>query len=446
MKPMCAWPLRARWAALAVAVALGAGATLAIVPIESVFHSSDSSHYLQIAAGRTDEVMQPFASRQLGALVAAWLARLLHGDLHAGFLVQAAVSLLFALGVTCWLALRTSAPRWLLLALVLTPCWTMFVQYLVLPDLWYAGLMAGLLLLLAREQYLAAALMMFPLMLSRESTSLTLLCFLLAAWGHLAAQQRWRVVVTAVVSAAAGSLIVGRLAAGSRPNVEHLPEAVYIFAKLPWNFLRNVVGVLPWSDANPELCTVPVWSTPFHWGPVHALGICGFSVLQQLITVQVTLTHFGLLPLLLGFLWWRHRRWQGRSVLLRFALLYGGASLLLAPLLGAGFMHLMQYAWPLFLVALPQLLDEFPMPPLSAGRAAASVGFFALHLAACGVSYWPVFLPMIWVGLTLWVAGFLLLKLWFGGASNPLAPTPDSPLSEGPAGTGIHSANVVKSA
>ena len=73
--------------ALAVAMLLGVGAVLAIVPWAGVFHAPDSSHYLQLAAGRTD-VMQPFVSRQLGARVAAGLGLLLGGDLHAGFLVR----------------------------------------------------------------------------------------------------------------------------------------------------------------------------------------------------------------------------------------------------------------------------------------------------------------------------------------------------------------------
>jgi hypothetical protein len=417
--PMCAWNSRQRWVALVVAVLLGAGTTLAIVHMPSVFHAPDSSHYLKIAEGLTDTVMQPFASRQLGARAAALLARLIHADVRQGFLLEAALSLVFAMGVTCWLALRTSAPRWLLLALMLVPSWTLLVQYLVLPDLWYAALLAALMLLLANERWLAAALMMFPLMLSRESTSLTLLCFLIAAWPRLEAWRRWWVLATAILSAVAGSVVVSRLAVGSQPNGEHLPQAIYLFAKLPWNFLRNVVGVLPWSDGNSQLCTVPVWSMPVHLpfhSSVHAVGVCGFSLIQQGLAIEGTLTNFGLLPLLVAFLWWRHRKVQGRSVLLRFALLYGGVSYLLAPVLGAGFAHLMQYAWPLFLIALPQLFDEFPTQNLSPRQKVAGLGFFALHLAAGAISFLPWFLLMISAGLVLWIAGYLLLRRWFGPA------------------------------
>jgi hypothetical protein len=338
------------------------------------------------------------------------------------------LALVFTMGATCWLAVRTAAPRWLLLALMLVPSWPRLVEYLVLPDLWYAALLAGLLLLLARERYLWAALLMLPLMLSRESTSLTLICFVGACWSRWVPARRWLYAVTASVCAAVGSVVVGRLAAGSQPNVEHLPQAIYLFAKLPWNFLRNVAGVLPWSDANPELCTVPVWSMPIHFGPVHALGVCGFSFGQQLNAVEGTLTNYGVLPLLVGGLWWRHRSRDGRSVLLRFALLYGGVGYLLTPLLGAGFVHLMQYAWPLFLVALPQLFDEFATGG-SIGRRWAGVGVFGVHLALPAILLWPGLYVRLAMGVALWAAGYLLLRRWLPaagqGATERVAKSPN---------------------
>jgi hypothetical protein len=425
--PLRSLPPWARWLALAVAVLIGVGWTLVQVRLPTVFHSPDSSHYLKIAAGHTELVEQPFASRQLGPRVAAGLGRLLGGDLHRGFLLQGFLSLAFAMGVTCWLALRSAAPRWMLPAIQLVPSWAVLVQYLVLPDLWYAALLAGLLVMLEREWYVAAAVWMLPLMLSRESTSLTLVCFLVAAWPGLKAPGlkagRWVVAAVAIVAALVGSVVVAKLAVGSRPNVEHLPQTVYMFAKLPWNFLRNVVGVMPWSDANPELCKVPVWSFPFHLGPVHALGVCGFSFMQQLLALEGTLTNFGLLPLLTVVVWWRtgglrSRRGQRRSALLRFALLYGGVSFVLAPLLGAGFVHLMQYAWPLFLVGLPGLFYELPPRAMTAGRGWASVGFFALSLGVPAIERWPDFGQRLGMGLAVWVAGYWLLRAWLDGGAE----------------------------
>ncbi len=423
-QPMRGWSARARWMAIAAAVLLGLASVLVQVPLGTVFHSPDSSHYLKIASGHTDQVMQPFASRQLGALTAAWLGRVLGIGVLGGFLVQAALSLTLALGVTCWLAACTEAPRWLLVALVLVPSWPVLAQYLVLPDLWYAALLSLLLVLLAKEQYLGAALMMLPLMLSRESTSLTLVCFLGAGWVRWQQRKRWVYAGTAVGCAAVASVVVERLAAGSQMNKEHLPQAIYLVAKVPWNFVRNVIGIMPWSNVNTDLCKVPVWSMPVHLGSIHALGTCGFSVYQQLIAVEGTLTNFGLLPLLVAVLWWRHRRWVGRgqsparSVLLRFALLYGGVCYVLAPVLGAGFVHLMQYAWPLFLVAVPLLLQEFPLAGLSVEmsveRRAAQIGFLALHLGVQTVLLLPWFGLRLTFALVIWGAGYVCLRRWLG--------------------------------
>jgi hypothetical protein len=439
MLPMRAWSLRARWIALACGVLLGAALAVSIASHEQpFFHIADSSQYLRLANGNLQGVMQPFASRPLGAMLARAFAELLHLSIHGGFFVEAAISLLVLLAVVCWLMLGTAAPRWMLVAVVAVPTWVTLVQNLVFPDLFYAALLALMLLLLARGHLFAAALMMFPLMLTRESTSLTLLCFLLAAWSSL----RWRDRIAAVLAAVAGTVVVSRLAAGAQPNVEHLPEAIYMLAKIPWNFLRNVLGVLPWSDANTELCKVPVWSFPFHFGPVHALGVCGVSFHQQLVAIDVTLGNFGLLPMLLVWLWWRGRRGPTRSLLLRFTLLYGAVSFLLAPVIGAGFLHLVGYAWPLFLVALPQLFAPFQMSFGANRRAAAAVGFFGVHLAVCGAAFWTAFLPGIGVKLALWAVGFLLLRAWSPETENG----PILPPSKRPKPAQIHSSSMVKSA
>jgi len=440
VQPLRAWPPSVRRWAAACAVLLGAALAASVaVHLQPFFRIADSSHYLRLATGDVSGVMQPFASRPLGVLVARALAALLHTSIYVGFYAEAALSLLVVLCVVCWLMLDTPAPRWMLAAVVVVPTWTTLVQNLVFPDLFYAALLAVMLALLARQHPFAAALMMFPLMLTRESTSLTLLCFLLAAWSSL----RWRDRIAAVLGAVAGSVVVSRLSAAAQPNVEHLPEALYMLAKVPWNFLRNVLGVLPWSDANRELCTVPVWSFPVHLGPVHALGVCGVSFHQQLVALEVILGNFGLLPLLVAWLWVRGRRQPHtqRGAWLRFTLLYGAVSFLLAPVLGAGFLHLVGYAWPLFLVALPWLFAPFDAAPGTDRRSWAALGFFAVHLAVCGVSYWNAFLPGIGLELSLWAVGFLLLRVW----SPEAAIDPDLPSASTRAEPQIHSPSMVKS-
>ena len=384
---------------------------------ESVFVAGDARFYLGIVTGDYSQVMQPFASRQLGALVVAALAHAMHWTVERAFIEEGVLSLIVMLVAIYYVALHTRAPRWLLLAIALVPFWGSLLENLVLPDLWYSALLALVLLLLAGEHMLGASLMMFPLMLSRESTSLTLICFLIACWGWM----RWRDRIVAVVSAIAGSVLVSHLAARAQPNFEHLPASIYMLAKVPWNFMRNVLGIIPWSNVNTEFCVVPAWTTQVHLGRLHAIGICGVSLAAWVKISQSVLCDFGLLPLLAAVFWWRCRKIAIRNALLRFTLLYGGISLLLAPMLGTWFDRLLGYAWPLFFVALPLLFDRFEETSPKGSRALAAAGLFGVHLALFLVAYRWMGTELICIDAALWVIGFLLLRHWLGEGYKPLA-------------------------
>jgi hypothetical protein len=387
---------------------------------ESVFIAGDARFYLGIATGNYSQVMQPFASRQLGALVVAALARVMHWTVERSFIEQGILSLIVMLVAIYYIVLDTKAPRWLLLAIAVTPFWGPLLENLVLPDLWYSALLALVLLMLAGEHMLGASLMMFPLMLSRESTSLTLICFLIACWGWM----QWRDRIVAVVSAIIGSVLVSHLAARAQPNFEHLPASIYMLAKVPWNFMRNVLGMVPWSNVNTEFCTVPAWTMQVHLGRLHAVGICGFSLAGWVEMFQSILNDFGLLPLLVAVFWWRCRKMAIKNVLLRFTLLYGSISLLLAPVLGTWFARLLGYAWPLFFVALPLLFDQLEETSPKGSRAFASAGLFGLHLGLFFVAYRSMGLHRISIDGVLWVIGFLLLRHWMGEGYKPLVEAP----------------------
>ncbi len=375
---------------------------------ESVFVDGDARFYLGIATGDYRQVMQPFASRQLGALVVAGLMHLLHCTVETGFLLEGTASLVVMLVAIYYLAIRVAAPVWILFAIAFVPFWSVLAQGMVLPDLWYSALLTVMLLMLEDEHMLAASLMMFPLMLSRESTSLTLVCFLLAAWKRL----RWTDRVAALISALAASALVKHLADRAQSNVEHLPQPVYMLAKLPWNFLNNVLGLSPWSNVNTQFCSVPRWTMHLHFGPVHAVGICGFSPLGWIKISEAALSEFGLLPLLLGFLWWRTRKLDTSSVLLRFTLLYGAASLLLAPVLGTWIARLIGYSWPIFFVALPLLFDRLPRLTRKLSQEFAALAFFSLHVLIFSVAGRWFWITQFVVNLSLWSIGFFLLRYW----------------------------------
>jgi len=372
-----------------------------------VFVVPDSTFYMRMAGGGTGLVMQPFASRQLGALFVGAVAHLFHLTVEQSFLVETLLSFAAILSVVYGLMLQTAAPRWMLIAIALVPFWAGQMQYLVLPDMFYSALLAVLLLLLAQRRMMLAALMMLPLMLARESTSLTLLCFLAAAWSTL----RWRERVVAALASVVGSVAVAHLTQGSAPNVEQIPQALYILAKVPWNFLRNIAGVLPWSNVNSELCTVPRWSVPVHFHALQAVGVCGVSHVGQKFVLHAALTEFGLLPLMAAFFWWKQRHSGTRSPLLRFTLLYGAASFVLAPLLGNWVAHLAGYGWPLFFVALPMLMAESDR---SVQQVYAGAGVLAMHLAVCALSHLELvpgaWLSEVYAELALWAFGLALLR------------------------------------
>jgi len=95
----------------------------------------------------------------------------------------------------------------------------------------------------------------------------------------------------------------------------------------------------------------------------------------------------------------------------------------MAPLLGVWMSRLFGYGWPFCLVALPMLFDDVrtrDAAVLKSKRSVAVLGLLALHLAACQIAFeaaaveWSVLL----VGL--YIAGYALLRWWFG------PPVPDA--------------------
>ncbi len=410
----------------------------AIAARESVFVTADARFYLGIARGDYSQVMQPFALRQLGAIFAAVLGHLLHASVEEGFVLEGMLSLVTLLMVIYSVLLRSSAPGWLLAAIAFLPFWPMLMKEMVLPDLWYSALLALLLLLLKNEKMLAASLMMFPLMLSRESTSLTLVCLLAAGWQWLRWRDRW----VAAISALAGAIVVKHLALHAQPNLEHLPETIYMLAKVPWNFSNNVLGLVPWSNVNQSFCSVPIWKLPVQFGPVQAIGICGFSSLGWMKITSTMLNEFGLLPLLMAFLWWQRRKTRESvaqsNLLLRFTLFYGVASLALAPVLGTWISRLVGYAWPMYLVALPLQFRPVSRSVLLSKRALAGTGFFCLHLIAVWFSIYQAirwtWTIQVTVEFGLWTVGYFLLRFWLGAGK-------EEPGSGDGVGAGIPPAN-----
>jgi hypothetical protein len=414
--PLNAWPQRTQRLAATFATAICAALSIyRTISMQGYFHQPDVDYYLYIARGQSALAREPFVARQMGPLLVAGVARLLHTTVEHAFIALGVLYLLIMLATVFRLIASTAAPRWMFFAVLLVPYCALLFEALAFPDLLYAALIAILLLLLARERCTAAALMMFPMMFARESTWLTLVCLLVAGWGSL----RWKHRLTAIGSALAGALLVHQLTLHHQPNEEHLPQLVYLAAKVPWNFMRNILAIAPWSNVNSDLCTLPAWQMPLHFGRVSAIGVCRFDTSAPLTMVLEILGAFGLLPMLIAFLWWRSRRSLARPLLTRFVLVYGVASVLLAPVLGIWFIHLFGYAWPFFLLGPALLLHELGSLSGNPSRTAAGIAFFAVHVVICLEYFSPLPTPKLWIEMALWCLAALLLRHWAGPATKP---------------------------
>ena len=380
----------------------------------SSFELPDTTYYLHLAAGDVRHTMLPFASRQLGPLLVRSLVHLLPLSIHAGFVLEGLIALPIFLGITTVLLVRSGSPQILIPMAAGMLFWAQQFNGLVLPDLVYAALLSIFLWLLQKQSFLAAALMMFPLAISRESTVLTLVCFLLAGWRHVRRTEMF----VAAGSTAAGLIVVKHLAAGALPNKEHISPLFYMAAKMPWNFLRNVLGLIPWANVYPA-CEAPKWTVALHLGALHAVGFCGVDGGVPLELISDALASFGLLPLLLL----KVRRSEPEpesgkpdSMLLRFSLVYGGVSFLLAPLLGESFIRLFAYSWPLFLVALPRLLGRRG-GAFSSSQAA--LAFLVLHLLLSWAELRLYRGGLLAFALVIYLLGWLLLRQTWCPEAHP---------------------------
>lgn len=399
---------------LTVAGFVGAALPIAVAAalwMGHIFDQADTEHYLDLAAGRP--TLLPFASRQLGPLLARGLVGLTHFSVEQAFFVEGTLALLFFVGTVAFMLVRSRSPQWMAPALAGMFFWTLEYNGLVLPDLFYAALLCAFLLLLRKRWLLAAGLMMFPLAVARESTLLTLVCLLAAGWRRL----RWHEAATAVVATGAGIELAKHLAANALPNTEGISPTLYLFAKMPWNLLKNFFGIDPWANVY-RSCEVPRWQMPLHLGPLTAIGVCRFGWRYPVWLLFEAMAVFGLLPLLLVKL----RRVQlpstdGREqVMLRFCVLYGVISFLMAGLLGEAFGRLFGYSWPLFLVALPVLLGASGANFVSAR---AAVAFLVLHLSLTWLNI-QLHQPLLVIpALVLYGLGWWLLEVsWREGRAE----------------------------
>jgi hypothetical protein len=356
------------------------------------YYQPDADFYRALGLGQLSTVASPFSGRVLGPFLAAWLGRVTGVGLNQGFLLAGLASLAIVLACAAKLLRLQEAQAALFAAIFLMPFWADLFAHYYLPDLLHAAILAALLLALATGQTTLAMLLLFPAYVARESTLLVALCLVVAAWRRLPLRD----LVVGSMATVGGALVNRHFVRMGAPNAQGLSGGPYMAGKFVWSFARNILGVSPWTNTVPY-CK-PFWTMALpagtHMGGIHLVGMCGASIWGPSRSLLAWFGIFGVGPAialalfrpftsaaaLSGASWLygapsvsergpiapdrvfkdrvlkgrvlKDRVLRGRVVAYRFSILYGGVSLLLAPLLGASTDRLVQYAWPIFFVAL----------------------------------------------------------------------------------------------
>ena len=150
----------------------------------------------------------------------------------------------------------------------------------------------------------------FSAFLARESTILLGAILLLVGL--------WR--SKKLLSVAAAIVIILSVFTASRfnslglPNAHELTGLPYLILKLPYNFLNNVLGIVPWSNTLPHCEPIFQYHLPAlsFFGSIQSIGICGFNPLFPLATVTTLLTIFGIMPAVLIYLFPSEKSFSAR--------------------------------------------------------------------------------------------------------------------------------------
>jgi hypothetical protein len=315
----------------------------------------DSDSYLLMAQDGLRQILSPFSKRFLYPWLAGALSRMTHqpvADVFLALNLTALLTLAFCLAES--LRVMIGQP-FLALLFLLTPFPLESFELAYMPDLFHMALVSLFFLLLLRQKARWALLVLFLAFLTREST--LLLCLFTAGLAWFRAQKR--------LSFGAGGVLCAGWAASSlfcrlgKPNLHRLPESLYLLGKVPYYLLLNFTGFRIWSNVRPAVGRpFVIWHLPawLCFGADHALGIAYPDWGYPLATWIVLLTVFGVGPLIVFYLWRRTGQPRKLPFAVELALLYGVASYLAGPLLGAMVDRLVGYGWPAFWLAMPCLL------------------------------------------------------------------------------------------
>jgi hypothetical protein len=374
---ICQWP----WVVLTFGVTIAAGWHVERPLV------ADSSAYRAMALGRFGDIPGSICGRFLHPTlvhVVSWVTGL---NIDRAFAATSLIALAFLIGSVAWILKKVTGIGVLVLPLLSTPVLVdeMFRLYYC-QDLFYAALLAGFILSLIATKSCAALLILFALCLTRESTILLSLIWVVLAWME---SDRFTI-VTAVTLTAAGLFVSRLFASLGTSNIHHTDEFVFLILKPPFDLLRNLFGMVLVPDEvkgmrgfacdQMTLVHLPVL---LRYGSTRTFGICSPDISIPVRTLTLWLSLFGIGPAMMWSIVRRNdwKLFSDSPLWLKLMLIYGLCCFVLAPCVSFWLERDIGYAWPAFWVAIPALLRRFQL------SSRAVIRLLLENLAACWIPY-----------------------------------------------------------
>ncbi len=322
-------------------------------------YGGDSEWYVAAAEGRFHELIVPYSSRFLHPFMVGFFSRLFSFEVYPIFLAVTAVSVfLFLVTNSAFLKKILNSPL-LLIPIFLLPYFFATLREIFQPDAFYIFLTALFFLFLFYQKESASLLVLFLLFLTRESTIILGLIFIILSW----LRSKKILALTALVVVAISFYVTSAIGSIGQPNVHQLNGLVYLPLKFVYNFAANVFGVKLWVNTYTSCEPAFQFNLPAipQLGVINKAGFCGFDFSLPLYTLFTLLTIFGVGPLLL----FSYLKRQSKKIFKEFAfwivvaLIYGLAHFFIGVFAGTVIQRIVGYSWPAFLLINPFLIKKF---------------------------------------------------------------------------------------
>jgi len=316
---------------------------------------SDGEKYFRLAAEGPKGVVAPFSGRIFHPLLARLTSRVFNIRMEEAFFI---VSALFLVLWVCCVFLLLDASSFIhsfAYSLVFAyPFVGLIARQFYYPEVAHAALLSAFLVFLKLKRERVGLILLLLLLLTRETTML-LVAVLLA---QIILFHRWKYAFGVAMVTGLGLTIVYMATRQGAPNPEHLPGFVYLALKVPFNFLRNLLGVELVTDAIWYCQPVISWRVPdiLQIGNIRTIGLCSWNPTRALNTLGALLTVFGLWPTVL--LWAARTRRLPQAQWMKTAAAYGVLAYFVGTSVGADVSRLISQGWPLILVAMASIAQS----------------------------------------------------------------------------------------